>query len=212
MPLRPQDWNVVVVGHWNRAILSPSGIANRLFGLPEGTPVKVLVPLDVVAPYHIQHENITVIPGSDRLIVAPVHDAYENLVEALRITRKALEELPRTPVFAAGLNLTYKSEKEVETLKQATSSTWDDALSDKRFEIISRSISRSLKWRNGAINVTISQTPGTTSEVAFNFDFKSQSTEAILEWLDLRVEDIKSQIDLILLDTIGLSPEDIGNV
>jgi hypothetical protein len=212
MPLLPNDWNVVIVGHWNRAILSPAGVAKRLFGLPDGTPVKVLVPLDVVGPYHVQHENITVIPGSDRLIVAPLHDNYENLIEAIRITRKALEDLPRTPVFAAGLNLTYKSEKEIETLQQATGSPWDDRLSDKGFVIASRSIARSLKWRDGTINVGIVQTTSATSEVTFNFDFKSQSADTLRSWLDLKVEDIKSQVNLILYDTIGLSPEDIGNV
>lgn len=212
MPLLPSGWNVVVIGHWNRAILSPSGIAKRLFGLADGTPIKVLVPLDVVAPYHVQHENITVIPGSDRLIVVPVHDTFENLIEAIKITRKALNDLPQTPVFAAGMNLSYKSDSEIETLQQATANPWDDRLSDKNFVIASRSIARSLKWREGTINVTVTEAPGAASEVTFNFDYKSQSPETMRTWLDLKAEDVKSQVERILHDTIGLSPEDIGNV
>jgi hypothetical protein len=212
MPLVPNDWNAVIVGHWNRAILSPGGIATRLFGLSEGTPVQVLVPLDVVAPYHVRHDNVTVIPGSDRLIVGPEHGTFENLVEAIGVLRRALAELPRTPVFAAGLNLTYKSEVGIEVLQQVTASSWDDRLSDKGFEIASRSILRSVKWRGGTINVTIRQEPDEESAVLFNFDFKSQSAEAIQNWLDLKPKDIETQVHMLLYDTIGLSPEDIGNV
>ena len=38
MTVEALDWNVVVAGFWNPAILTPSGIARRLFGLPEETP------------------------------------------------------------------------------------------------------------------------------------------------------------------------------
>ena len=114
MPLTPDNWNVVVVGHWNRAILSPNGIAKRLFGLEDGTPVQVLIPLDVVGPYHVRHEKITVIPSNDRLLVQPLHSTFENLMDAMSIARRALEDLPLTPVFAAGINLNYKSATEID--------------------------------------------------------------------------------------------------
>jgi hypothetical protein len=182
-----------------------------LFGLSEGTPVQVLVPLDVVAPYHIRHDSVTVIPSSDRLLVAPTQGNFKNLVEAIGIARQALAHLPQTPVLAAGLNLTYKSESEVEVLEQATSSTWDDRLSDRGFVISSRSIVRSVNWRDGTINVTIKQEPTGMSSVHFNFDFKSQDSEALRTWLDLKAEEIKERVDTILFGTIGLCPEDIGD-
>ena len=34
MPLEPYDWNVVVLGRWDRALLTSQGIASRLFQLP----------------------------------------------------------------------------------------------------------------------------------------------------------------------------------
>lgn len=212
MPLLPNNWNVVVVGHWNRAILSPAGIARRLFRLPTGTPVQVLVPLDIVAPYHVRHDNITVIPGNDRLIVTPVHDTFENLSEATVVTRRALGDLPETPVFAAGLNLTYKSDAALMALQQVTVSQWDDRLSDKNCVITSRSIMRSVQWRDGTTNVTITVEPTGACSVTFNFDYKSQSSEAIGKWLDLKACEIKKQVDQILFETLSLNTEDIGNV
>ena len=175
MPLVPNDWNVVVIGHWNRAILSPAGIAKRLFGLPEGTPIEVMVPLEVVAPYHVRHKNITVIPSSDRLVVSPVQCTFENLVEAIGIIRKALEDLPRTPVFAVGINVRYISTTEVDVLQQSTASAWDDKLSDKRLIIASRSIMRSVHWRDGTINITIKVRSGrrllASLQLRFQVDF-----------------------------------------
>jgi len=212
MPLLPNNWNVVIVGHWNRAILSPAGIAKRLFGLPSGTPVQVLVPLDVVAPYHVRHENITVVPGGDRLIVAPVHNTFDNLIEATAVIRRALKDLPETPVFAGGLNLSYKSDTEVVALRQVTASQWDDRLSDKNFVIASRSVVRSVKWRDATINVAITAELTGASSVTFNFDYKSQSSDAIRKWLDLKANEIEEQVDAILFETLGLSREEIGHV
>jgi hypothetical protein len=211
MTLAPNDWSVVVIGHWNRAILSPAGIAKRLFDLPEGTPVQVLVPLDVVAPYHVRHENVTVIPSNDRLLVQPVHDNVENLVEAIKITRRALEDLPRTPVFAAGLNLRYKSDEGIEALQQITASPWDDRIDGKGLVVASRSVARSVNWRDGKITATITQEQSGACAILLNFDFRSRESEKLLQWLDMTAADIRGQADLILYDTIGLSPEDFGN-
>ncbi len=54
------DWDVVVVGFWNPAILTPAGIWKRLFELEQGTPVELEVPIDGLAPYRVSHEEITV--------------------------------------------------------------------------------------------------------------------------------------------------------
>src|SRR5262245_44911690 len=143
MTLAAKDWNVVIVGHWNRAIFSPDGIAKRLFQLPEGTPVQVLVPLDAVEPYHVRHENVTVIPRSDRLLVQPVQSNVDNLVEAIVIARRALEDLPRTPVFAAGLNLRYKSDEGLDALQRITVSAWDDGIDASALVVASRGVTRS---------------------------------------------------------------------
>ncbi len=42
----PFDWNVVIIGSWNPAILTPQGITTRLLQLEAGTPVEVQVSLD----------------------------------------------------------------------------------------------------------------------------------------------------------------------
>src|SRR5262249_4627697 len=136
--------------------------------------------------------------------VAPVHNTFDNLIEATVVTRRALEDLPQTPVFAAGLNLTFKSDAEIVALRHVTASQWDDHLSDKSFVITSRSIVRSVEWRDAMINVTITLEPTGASSVTFNFDYKSQSSEALKKWLDLEASEIKKQVHLILFETLDL--------
>jgi hypothetical protein len=211
MALVPNDWSVVVIGHWNRAILSPAGIAKRLFKLPEGTPVQVLVPLDVVAPYHVRHENVTVVPGSDRLVVQPARSTFANLVEAIAITRRALEDLPRTPVSAAGLNLRYKSDEAIQVLQDLTASPWDDRIDAKGQVIHSRSIIRAIDWRDGKITTSVTQENSGACSVLLNFDFRSAESEKLVEWLNVSDADLEAQARLILHDTIGLSPEDFAD-
>ena len=211
MALVPNDWSVVVIGHWNRAILSPAGISKWLFNLPEGTPVQVLVPLDVVAPYHIRHENVTVIPGNDRLIVHPVENNVDQLVQAIRIAQRALEHLPQTPVSAAGLNLRYKSEIAIDVIDQITANPWDDRISEEGLIVASRSIARSVQWRGGTITANIQQDQAGACSLLLNFDYRSHDSSKLKDWLDMTAADIKTQVDLLLQKTIGLSHEDFDN-
>jgi len=71
MALNPEDWSVVTVARWNRAILTPAGIRQRLFKREEAGPVEVLVPIDLLAPPQVKLDNMTVVANWDRLTVLP---------------------------------------------------------------------------------------------------------------------------------------------
>jgi len=49
MKLEPIDWNVIIVGRWNTAILTPGRIAEKIFQQQPGTGLHVDVPLDGVS-------------------------------------------------------------------------------------------------------------------------------------------------------------------
>lgn len=212
MPLVADDWSVVIVGHWNRAILTPAWIAKRLFDLPEATPVQVLVSLDTVAPHQVRHEKITVIPGSDRVVIRPEVKDFPTLGQAMAIARKLLEELPRTPVSAGGFNIRYKSESMVEAVQRVSiHEWWDNRLSDAGFSIETRGIHRSLKWKDGKIRVFLSQEEDDKYEVFLNFDRASEDHAQLKDWLSATIEDIKAEFDRVVYKSIGLSPEDFSD-
>jgi hypothetical protein len=212
MSLAPEDWSVVIVGHWNRAILTPAGIAKRLFGLPSGTPVQVFVPLDTIAPYIVEHGNVKVIPSSDRLVVQPVNNTIDNLKDVMEIAKRALVELPRTPVYAAGINLKYRSTDRVETLEQLTAHAWDDRLSDADFRIESRAISRSLRWKDGKIQIFVTQETEGRYELLLNFETQSNDTEQLQKWVGVTADDIRTEAERVLYNTVSLTREELSHV
>lgn len=208
----PSDWSVVVVGFWNRAILTPAGIVRRLYGLPEDTPVEVEVALDAIAPHRVKHDHVTVMAGSDRLIVSPDICNYATLDTALRVARTALRSLPETPVLAAGFNLKYKSERHIESLAAVTAHNWDERLSDEGYTIDSRLINRALNWRDGQIRVSVAQEPDLSFSIALNFDLRSNSADRLHDWLAVPIRDVQEQTERILYRCLDLMPEEIANV
>jgi len=208
MSLVPTDWSVVVLGYWNRAILTPSGIATRLFGLAPGTPVEVFIAIDAVAPHQVTHRGVKVVAGSDRLIVQPDKCDFQDLEKAKVIADRALENLPETPVVAAGINVKYDCRESLESLQQVTGQEWwDKQLSDSNYEIVGRSLSRSLKWRSGQINFTVSKEGDGKSEILLNFHCGSTIASELRAWLTTPVRDIESEVERVLFECLQLDRE-----
>jgi hypothetical protein len=211
MSLVPIDWSVVIVGRWNRAILTPAGIGKRLFGLEEGTPLEVILAIDAIAPPRVAHEGITVVAGSDRLIVQPSKCIFRDLERARLLARKALSELPETPVSAVGLNVKYNSSEPLEPLALLLESPWDNQLSDENYSIGERSISRSLSWNNGVINLSVSMNEDGEQLVQFNFDFRSSEVAKQETWLATPIADVESEVKKLLKETMGLNQGDVAD-
>src|SRR5262245_33422873 len=128
MPLEPFDWNVVVLGHWNRAILTPQGIASRLFQIPSETEIGIEVPMDAIGPFRVSHDNLTVMAGGGRLTVEARENNFPSLERAMRVARRGIVSLPETPLLAAGFNIRARGSGEgrrLSPLIEATQLRWD---------------------------------------------------------------------------------------
>lgn len=212
MILERGDWTAVVVGSWNRAILTPAMVARKLFRLADETPVQVAVQLDVFAPYQICHDEIVVVPFRDKLIVATKKPTFESLERALKVAVSALDELPRTPLTAAGFNLRFKSGGPTEALRPITNNDlWDNRISDDQFEVDERSVVRAIKWRDGKIRVTVTEHANSAHSVLLNFDLQTDSFERLRNWMSADVKLIEAVTGRVL-KTIGLSPEEFASV
>jgi len=212
MSLVPKEWNVVVLGYWNRAILIPSGVKTLLFELEPGTPVEVFIAIDTVAPHQVKHGGVTVITGGDRLIVQPEKCDFQDLQKAKEIADRALEKLPETPVIAAGVNVKYSYREPLEALQQVTRQEWwDNQLSDSKYEIVERSLSRSLKWRDGQINFSVTEGANGKSEILLNFHRGSTTGSELRSWLTTPIDDIESEVERLLFECLQLDRENIEN-
>ena len=140
-----------------------------------------------------------------------MNSTTQNLTAAMEIARRALDDLPRTPVIAAGYNLRYRSQQPVESLLLMLGSPWDDRLSDSGYTIEARMMSRTVPWREGKIKVFISREPEIGYGLLLNFDLQADDTARLRDRLNVSAEDIRAEAENILYRTIGLTPEEIAD-
>jgi hypothetical protein len=209
MPIIAESWSVVVVGFWNRAIFTPAWIGQNLFGLGPDTPMQIMIPMDVPGPWKVIYQDLTVTVTRDRVIIEPTRSNFDGIMAASLIGRKALDELPRTPVVAAGLNLRYKSTDSVRALDRITASEWDGRLADNGLAIEGWTVARSLRLGSGRINVTITREGDAVFTVELNFHLQSNDRDLLKNWLSVSKDDLQGQVERIINRTVGIRPEEV---
>lgn len=191
-------WNIVLVGAWNVAILTPDGIRKLLLQLPEGSIVDVEVAIDRPAPFRVRHNDVVIVPSSRSLDVSVEVFDVDTLKRASEIASRALKSLPATPVFAAGVNLRYRCAEISDYLLEATEITLDELLSDSGYQITGRATNRSLKLDAGSINVEIKQGDGIDGTISFNFNLDSQDCDDLTQWIS-RIDEFYAAAQKLLL-------------
>lgn len=202
----PIEWNVVLVGAWNRAILTPGGIATRLFKLPDGDPVEVLVPIEGLEPPKVSHDGLTVVASSSRLIVEVKTPGFDSIEKARTIACSALSSLPDTPVTAAGFNIRYRGPSEDTSFPEITRSQIA-IFSDCGYEISSNGLLLQLKFGQGVINVKGVIDADGMLILELNFHKDSKQASELIEWLSTDTDVIRSEVER-LIEALGLSTQE----
>jgi hypothetical protein len=181
---KPFDWNVVVVGSWNPAILMPKGVARRLLQLPDGAPLEVQISMDQpAAPFRVKHGGLIVTPDIDRLHVQPVVSTLDGLLEAARVADRALESLPETPVTAAGVNVRYGFDEAPDELIALLESGLCDELAGVDMQPAGRAGKHGLHWRDGVLNIEVQLEDDSSATLVFNFHKQSTAVDQLRAWL-----------------------------
>ncbi|MBE3123533.1 MAG: hypothetical protein IMZ55_00510 [Acidobacteria bacterium] len=212
MPLQAFGWGVVIIGHWNPAILTPIGIAKHCYSLPENTPIEVLVPLDQVAPVRVKHGNLVVMADAMQMQIEATDCSYESLSSAMTVGANALRNLPVTPVVAAGFNVKYRCETPTAPATERTSCSLDDCLADADYTISDRKIQRGLEFEAGRLNLILEQETAGACVFQCNFHRNSRQRAELIEWLSLPVDRVREQVERLLGQVLGLDIREVSNV
>jgi len=212
MALHRADWNVIIVGRWNRSIFTPAGIGRRLFKLDDLQQLMVAVPLDGVSPYQVKHPDLGVIVSTEegRLRINLDKQEYSVLESAMKTGINALQWLPETPVTAAGFNVVFQSSEPVPQLASLLQSSVDAKLGEFQHEISGRSLNRTVPFRNGKLNITLIG-EGDNFRVSFNFHKDSSRSVELIEWLNLPIDEIEKTV-IKLLQIFDLDVEEYADV
>ena len=185
MPAEPFSWNVVIVGSWNPAILSPDGISRRLFQLPQGTPVELEMAVDRPGQFRVGYQGILVVPSSISLEIAARVPDRNSLLRACDLGKRALETLPETPVSAAGMNIRYQFAEVPDRIFDLVKAPLDAALSDAGFAVRGALTKRGIEIEPGMLNLQITEARGgvPAGTLEFNFHRDSSVPEELRQWL-----------------------------
>jgi hypothetical protein len=198
MPIDPTTWNAVVIGAWNRAILTPDGVRRRLFELPEGTPVELEVPVDQPGPFRVGHDGLIVIPALGRLEVSARTPSLDAIRRASVLCQRALVSLPETPISAAGVNIAYRLTEIPDAVLDLVRAPLDEALSDAGYEVRGALTRRSVVLPPGVVNVQVVQKRTGGGTLEFNFHRESTVPNELREWL-ARTEEFVDLSDRLAL-------------
>lgn len=196
--MEPINWNVVVNGAWNRAILTPAWIAQVVLGLPQDSPVDVMVPLDSFAPFLVRHGGLIVTPARSQLQVQLEVPSKDSLATAMEAMQRAIRELPRTPLSACGINIRFMSPEPGDRVVERTRCQTETQLSANGYEIRVRRRGETMAFRNGALNF-IADIPTTGPTVlTFNFDHQCTTPDEALSWLMIPASEYVEEASKVL--------------
>ncbi len=199
------DWNVVVIGRWNRAIYTPQGIVTRLFEQPPGIEFPVEVPADSIGPYKVFFDDLAIVVDWSRFMVSPLSSDYTNLRRAMDIAVRAMSDLPETPLSASGFNIRYRCEAGCpgpSTLDDALNQEWDSRLSAESYHVSLKALTRGFEWRHGRILLSCSEEDGGIL-LHVNFERKGDRKE-LREWLQIPADDIREEVERLATRVLGL--------
>lgn len=208
MRITPSDWTVTIIGQWNPAILTPAWIRGNLFQLDENTPVELFVALDEMVPVKVRHDGITVQASTGRLLVEVAASDYRRLARAMDIGRRALDGLPRTPFFAAGINIIHEIVDPSPEVMDLFQLPLDLRISDAGYQASGWTVSRAVAFRDGRLNLIAEMSEQADRiKLICNFDCKTKEMESLRNWLSIEADDIENEVKKVLEDVFRLDME-----
>ncbi len=194
--LKPVDWSVVVAGRWNRAILTPAGIRERIHKEAAEVPLMIEVPIDLLAPPKVGFGGVSIVADWNKLVIVPDSPCWALLKKSADLACNALRALPQTPLQAVGINLAFTSRDPLESLNPFIQNPHDPLFSDIGLKAESKTVVRSMLWKSGRVNLTISRRTNVEGEVdadkvGFNLEQTSEKIEDHEKWLLMPFSDIQ---------------------
>lgn len=203
MPLN-STWSVVVAGQWNRAILTPAGIGQIVFALPDETPVEVAVSIDFMSPHRVRHDGISVVAASDRLIIEPDVRNFTELEKSKVCAARAIADLGRTPFLAAGMNVRRIIEDPSAMLTELADDPDDGKLTGLGLNIVHRALRRGIEWKGGQINISVDRDDDGVYAVGLNFDRQSKVAAELRTFLETPINEVEEIAESIAVTYLGI--------
>lgn len=176
------SWSVVIVGKWNRYILTPEWVGKNIF---EKEEIEVEFPINKpeLSPRY-KSDNIIFLPAIHRcqFIAQEPYDNNDLLEKICILSNKLVKILKYTPLSAIGVNFGFEEDISNFSRLEIFSLNDQSDFSDQNFEISFTEIKRQLKINNKLLNLSLSHNNEKVF-IDFNFHYtvdNAESAEIIL--------------------------------
>jgi hypothetical protein len=173
------ETNVVLVGFWNPAILTPAWLAKHVFALEVDVPVEMELSPVAGQPPRFKMQGLRFSPAYNRLTVVPEGLEGEQLTTCETRLRVLLNALPHTPISAFGINYAFEDAAPSEALLDLFSD--QEGLAERTglaFESQSTGVQRAMAMNGYVLNFTRSLSAPNTVKYKFNFHYSVTDAES----------------------------------
>ncbi|MCP4137354.1 MAG: hypothetical protein GY754_40680 [bacterium] len=99
--------NIIILGAWNTAILSPNWLKEQFPDIIDDKTVKIEAGFGINSNFVFHIDNIKIIPSANRLIFVAKSGEEPTYKKIKALATGIIELLPHTPIISVGHNIAY---------------------------------------------------------------------------------------------------------
>lgn len=190
MKIKEESCTIVLLGNWNKYILSPGWSAKNIYDEP-GLGVEIALDLGLPPRYTSEQSHVRMIPTEDSVTFVALQHDDECLQKMENLAYTLVDKLSYTPVRAFGVNFGFVDESGKSDLLGIFKFPDNELLNSAGCQLTFSSIRRRLIIENRTVNLAISNK---ADEVSFDFNFHysvSGTSEVISKIKDSVIENKK---------------------
>ena len=181
MEILAEGHNIVLVGGWNRNIITPQWVASSLANVEEvGFQLAID---DPTFPFRILFDDYVLTVRADRLLLHSHIVSADRLRRAATLAHRLLELLPHTPISALGINFAWRESDPPPALLPLFTLNDTTAIADEGRTVTETAIKRSFPWADGTLTFTMALKPQGHVVADFNFHWTVTGATAAQQYL-----------------------------
>lgn len=196
MEILAEGHNIVLMGGWNRNIITPQWVASSLANVEEvGFQLAID---DPTFPFRILFDDYVLTVRADRLQLHSHIVSADRFSGAATLAHHLLELLPHTPISALGINFAWRESDPPPALLPVFTLTDTTAIADEGRSVTETAIKRSFPWEEGTLTFTMVLKPQGHVVVDVNFHWAVTRAADAQQYLKDRPSEAREAARLLL--------------
>jgi len=200
----PDSCSIVLVGSWNTRLLNITWISKYLFDGEEVVGEFAAIP---GLPDRFSRDDIRILPGEDRLIIAPTKYKDELFASVEDKVVRILRMLQYTPLRAVGVNYVFTEYEPVPAIDEIFIGSADDPLTKLLGGPVKTIIQRSFAYNDGTVNISLGK-DDTEMQISLNYHWQVTDPAEAAKILEGNTVNMRRHALQTISESYGLSLEE----